>query len=354
MQTICRPGDPGYIIPGSDEYFSVIGCSEVADILGHGYKSANELWRIKTHRSPREPHKAVFDRGHDMEPIMARMIERDHGRVLVSPQVQYRDPARPWLIYHTDRMFAKWTPLHEGAKEQEGPGFCEMKAPGSRMCQKMAEEGVTENYVCQGQIGAHVASSALSRTITWGTYCFLDYDAYQLEAYDTMVDAAFQRRALPLIERFYDCMVRDVPPDDVEAEKIEVPELYGVKQIITDPMFVSQAQLLGQIIEGMKPLKERDAEIREWMKNYLSEVAEATVPDVMNFTYRYQKEGEKIDGEGLLTYCEHLAEKYNEMDREYAEERGGIKDQITFRRSDWVTPKAPTRVFKPTPIKKKG
>lgn len=357
IQTICRPGDPGYIQPGSDDYFTVIGCSEVADILGHGYKSANELWRVKTRRSPREGHKAVFDRGHDMEPIMARMIQRDYGRVLVSEQVQYRDPARPWLIYHADGMFAKWTPLNDGAKEQDGPGIWEAKAPGSRMAQKMAEEGMTENYLCQGQMGMHVASAALAREISWGTYGFLDYDAYELVAYDTMADESFQRKALQLVERFYDCLVKDTPPDDVEAEKIEVPELYGVKQIISDPVFRTDALLLVQIMEAMKPLKEHDAEIRDRMKNYLSEVAEAEVPDVMKITYKYQKEGEKIDGEGLLVYCEFVARQHNAI----LERLKGVGNptlpypgSIKFDRSQWVEKKAPTRVFKPTPIKKKG
>ena len=354
---ICKPGDPGYIYPGSEEYFNVIGCSEVADILGHGYKSAGELWRIKTRRSPREGHKAVFDRGHDMEPIMARMIQRDYGRVLVSEQVQYRDPQRPWLVYHADGMFPKWSPLNDGAKEQDGPGIWEAKAPGSRMAQKMAEEGMTENYLCQGQMGMHVASAALSREISWGTYGFLDYDAYELVAYDTMADAEFQRRALQLVERFYDCLVRDVPPDDVEAEKIEVPELCGAKQIITDPWLVERSVRLAQIMEAIKPLAADDKAIREEMKNYLSEVAEAEVPGVMKFTYKYQKEGEKIDGEGLLTYCECVTGLYNAV-LERLEGAGNptltYPAPIRFDRSNWVTPKAPTRVFKPTPIKQKG
>ena len=354
MQMVSKPGDAGYIQPGSEEYFNVIGCSEVADILGHGYKSAGELWRIKTRRSPREGHKAVFDRGHDMEPIMARMIQRDHGRVLVSEQVQYRDPKRPWLVYHADGMFAKWTALNDGAKEQDGPGIWEAKAPGSRMAQKMAEEGMTENYLCQGQMGMHVASAALAREISWGTYGFLDYDAYELVAYDTMADADFQRKALQLVERFYDCLVRDTPPDDVEAEKIEVPELYGVKQILTDPLMLSNAIRLAEIMAAVKPLTDEDKKIREWMKGELEMVAEAEVPEVMKFTYKYQKEGEKIDGEGLLTYCEHLVREYDEMAKMVVAMGGGMRPLVAFDRSQWVQPKPPTRVFKPTPIKKKG
>jgi len=335
--TVCRPGEAGYIQPGSDAFFTVLGCSEVADVLGFGYKSAVERWKIKTHRMAREDHKSVFDRGHDMEPIMSRMIQRDHGRVLVSEQVQYRDPTRPWLVYHADGMFPSWTPLNEGAKEQAGPGIWEAKAPGSRMCQKMAEEGVTENYVCQGQIGMHVAGAALDRIIGWGTYGFLDYDAYELECYDTLADISFQQRALQMLDRFWDCVVRDVPPEDVEAEKVVLPELTSTKQIVTDPTIVQEAVLLAQIMADMKPLEKQDKEIRARMKEFFATVSEAEIPGVMKFTYRYQKEGENIDGEGLLHYCESLCEA----------------NSIPFRRTDWVTPKAPTRVFKPTPIKQK-
>jgi hypothetical protein len=61
----------------------------------------------------------------------------------------------------------------------------------------------------------------------------------------------------------------------------------------------------------------------------------------MKFSYTYGKPREEIDGEGLLTYCEHLCDLLH----------GAIEASPPFRRSDWVTPKAPTRTFRPTAVK---
>lgn len=334
---VCRLGDAGYIEPGSDKYYEVVGCSEVADILGHGYKSALDLWKIKTHRASKPEHKRIFDRGHLMEQMMSRMVRSEYGRNLVAEQVQYRPEAYPYLVYHADGMFPKWSPLNDGAREQEGPGIWEAKAPGSHMANKMNNEGMTENYICQGQMGMFVASQALHREISWGTYGFLDYDAWELVCFDTMADPQFQARAIQMVSRFYDCMVRDVPPDDVAAEPIVVPVLRPKAEIV-DPMVVGAARRLAELSEEIRPLKDEDAGLRDFLKMAMQEYAEAEIPGVMKFSYKYQKEGEKIDGEGLLEYCQTLCDRAS----------------IPFRRSDWVTPKPPVRVFKPTPIKQKG
>lgn len=337
MNMICKPGDAGYIEPGSHAHkFEVIGCSEVADILGHGYRTANDLWMLKTHRAPRDEHKRIFDRGHKMEPLGAEMVREDYGRILVAEQVQYRDPARPWLIYHADGMFTKWTPLDDNGTPRDGPGWWEFKAPGTEMADKMRRDGVSQNYICQGQIGSHVASAALGRPITWGTYGFIDYNDWELVAFDMVALPDFQVKALQLIERFHDCMVRDVPPSDINPSELPpLPEACGSMVDITDPELTKLAMRLVEIMPDLSMLKKEDEAIREQMKELLSGYEQAQIPGVMKFSNKFGKPGEKIDGEGLLVYCESLC----------------YISGTTFRRTDWVTPKAATRTFRPTPIK---
>lgn len=349
MQTVCRPGDPGYIVPGSDVHkFEVIGCSEIADILGCGYRSVNELWMIKTHRAPRDEHKRIFDRGHKMEPHGAEMI-REMGRVLTAEQVQYRDPERPWFIFHADGMFPKWTPLREEATPRDGPGWWEFKAPGTEMTDKMRRDGISQNYVCQGQGGSWVSSAALGRPVSWGTYGFIDYNDWELVAFDMAADAKFQSGMLQLVERFYDCLVRDVPPADINPrEAPPVPVVSGELVKIVDGELPELALRLAEIMPNLSILEKEDKAIRERMKEILSGHELAEVPGVMKFSYKVGKASEKIDGEGLLTYAEYVVGCYNA-----ALEKHGITYQapIIFDRTHWVTPRAPTRTFRPTVVK---
>lgn len=355
IQTVCRIGDPGYIYPGSDAHnFEVIGCSSVADILGAGYSTPNELWMRMTHRAPATEHKRIFDRGHAMEPMGSRMIQQDYGRVLVAEQVQYRDPERPWLIYHADGMFPKWSPLNEDATPRDGPGVWEFKAPGSDMAAKMKRDGLSQNYICQVQGGMHVASAALGRTVSWGTAGFIDYDSWELVAFDMAASEKFQRSALQLIDRFHDCLVRDVPPNDItQHEAPAIPEVSGVLVQITDGELPGLAQRLAKIMPDLSCLEKEDKAIRERMKEILAGYEMAEVPGIMKFSYKVGKAGEKIDGEGLLEYCQWLFDEYNLLF--HACKAAGLATSFAspkvFRRSDWVTPKAPTRTFRPTPVK---
>jgi hypothetical protein len=342
MEAICKLGDIGYIEPGSHAHkFETIGCSEVADILGYGWNherenTANRLWMEKTHRAPAGEHKRIYDRGHKMEPLGSEMIRNDYGRMLVAEQVQYRDPERPWLVYHADGMFPAWTPLNEDAKAHEGPGIWEFKAPGTEMAAKMRRDGMSQSYVCQGQMGMWVAEKALMRPVTWATFGFIDYNDWELVALDMAAIPKFQQDAMQLIERFHDCMVRDVPPTDINPQEApEIPVISGDTKIITDQTMIALVEKWLRIKPILDEAKAEDEMLREAMKAELAEFAKAEVPGLCKFSYGYGKPGEKIDGEGLLVFCEHLCREFDKM----------------FRRSDWVTPKPATRTFRPTAVK---
>lgn len=92
---IVRPGDPGYLAPGSDEWSRIITPSKVAAILGVSrWESPYRLWhRMKGLVEP-EPPKDAFDIGHDMEPYAAnRWVRRNPGWHVSTGEVQYHVPA---------------------------------------------------------------------------------------------------------------------------------------------------------------------------------------------------------------------------------------------------------------------
>lgn len=86
-----RPGDPGWIAPGSEQHSAMISPSKVAAILGFSrWESPYSLWcRMKGLVEPDEP-KDIFDLGHDMEPYIAkRWCRLNPGWRLSPDEVQF-------------------------------------------------------------------------------------------------------------------------------------------------------------------------------------------------------------------------------------------------------------------------
>jgi len=91
---VYRPGQPGYIVPGSDEHRAVISPSKVAAILGVSrWESPFRLWHRMKGLVADEPNKEAFDIGHDMEPYAANRWRRKNPGWYVSVgEVQFAPP----------------------------------------------------------------------------------------------------------------------------------------------------------------------------------------------------------------------------------------------------------------------
>jgi len=350
---ICRPGDPGYVVPGSKEYREHLGCSEIADIMGHGYNSPLDLWKKKTHKAPDTAHKRIFDRGHEMEKYGSQRAQ-ELGRVLVAEQVQYRDPERPWLIYHADGMFPRWSPLEPDDEPREGAGIWEFKAPGSNMAQEMARKGMTPSYVCQGQGGMHVAAAALGQPVLWGTFGYWDYDAWDLVAFDVAASPKFQAQILEAVDRFWECVQMDTPPPGLEEiEKIEPPVIKGDLEVVEDEQLTEWALALAEVREQMAPLKDQEKSLVTALKKRLDPYALAEIPGIMKFSYKLGAERVEYDGPGLVAYCQRLMDLQNkaaEIINASAPDTFHV-DMAAFNPSHFITRKPGTRRFVPTAIK---
>jgi hypothetical protein len=346
MSAICKPGDPGYIKPGSIQACSHIGCSEVGSILGMGFETPDEVYRRKTFRAARDGEKRIFERGHDMEPVMVKRLQQDYNRRVVAEQVQYTDPANPWFIYHADGMFPMWSPLQDGDKTLEGPGIWEGKAPGSRVAADMRANGMSQHYVCQGQSGMYVASQALGRPINWGTFGFLDYDEYSLVAFDVPYRQEFMDGALPILKAFYRCLANDCPPDPCEPGEL-IAELPTVKG---DTVTISSGDLWTSfcVLKELRDAREAAEAAYDSKKAELmvacGDMTSVVLSSVGRISYSWHKGRETIDGRGLLTYCQHLVEAYNDL---VAGNATSLTPK-TFRREDWVKTGQPSRTFTPT------
>jgi len=354
---ICRPGDPDYVVPGSTEYRKHIGCSMIGDIMGHGYNTPLQVWKKLTNKALPDQHKAIFDRGHDMEPIMTRMV-RDKGRLLTAEQVQYRDPERPWLIYHCDGMFPKWSPLDPGDNPHEGAGLAEWKAPGSDMAAKMAREGMSKQYICQGQGGMHVAAAALGQPVQWGTFGYLDYDNYELVAFDVGRSEAFIVEMLQIVDHFWaEHVVKDIPPPDgLPTERVDPPVISGDLEIISDGKVFDLSVQLSDVMEQMEPLTASKKELVAALKVELDAHSKIEVPGVMKYSHSQGKDKTTYDAEGLFCYVQNLVGDRNRL----AEIINGAapdtfhEDILAWTPDHFRTVKPGNRPFKPTRIKEQS
>ena len=89
--SVARPGQPGWIEPGSEQHTSMISPSKVAAILGFSrWQSPFGLWQeMKGHVDP-DPPKDIFAAGHQFEHTAAQMWRDDNPGWKLSPgEVQF-------------------------------------------------------------------------------------------------------------------------------------------------------------------------------------------------------------------------------------------------------------------------
>ena len=358
IKHVFKPSDPEYVEPGSGRYNDFIGCSQMADIIGHGWNSAKDLWLRKTHRAPDQEAKRVFERGHKMEPHMVEMLE-DMGRLVKAEQVEFRHPDHPWAVFHCDGLMPKWSPLHTGSSEHHSPGVLELKAPGSHMMDKMMEDGLSAGYITQVQMGMYIASAATGQEFTWATAGALDYDNWELVAFDIKANREFQEATMEKVIAFHECLVNDVPPEPIFPDGLPpLAPVKGTKEIVTSgplPALVESLIRLQDSPPNIEDFNILNKAIRSEMKVAMGDMQLAEVPGQMRLSYGYGKAKEVVsDPMGLLAYCEYLVREQNIMAAFMSgvDSVHGAPNAITFRRNDWVDLKAPSRTFKPTRIDK--
>ena len=94
MTNVYRPGEPGYITPGSPEWLQAITPSKVAAILGESrWDSPYRLWHRMKGLVPAEPPKDIFTVGHAFELALAELWKAERPGWSLSPgEVQFVVP----------------------------------------------------------------------------------------------------------------------------------------------------------------------------------------------------------------------------------------------------------------------
>jgi len=173
-----------------------IGGSDAACILGENpWRSAYDLWCLKTGRKPEQTMNAAMQRGVDLEPVARQTFEEITGWSM--PDACFQDDEYEFLKCSVD-----------------GIGFCgddilEIKCPGEKAHEKALMGGIPAHYKAQMQ---HCMM------VTGAKRCyFFSYRPEDQRSPHAMIrverdDQYIEKLKAAEIE-FWSCVVNDVPPE---------------------------------------------------------------------------------------------------------------------------------------------
>jgi predicted phage-related endonuclease len=168
------------------------------------YGCERKLWYQKRGTEPDfVPHKAIFDRGHILEDIVAKMYTEQTGfkvrrvnRTLVHHNYDY-------LIGHIDRQIMN--------KEGE-TGVLECKTMGYYAFKKLKTEGLSDDYILQMQHYLAVTG------YTWGAFAILWADGWEFLTFEVQRDDELIQQIIDKASIFWRKVENGQAPDRLDVK----------------------------------------------------------------------------------------------------------------------------------------
>lgn len=190
---------------GSDDWLayrrSHIGASDAPSIMGKGFKTPVDLWKIKTGRSKESHPNAAMQRGIDLEPAARFACEIEIGRCL--------DPAvcvskrKPFMIASLDGL------------SSDCKTAVEIKCPGHIDHQKALDGIIPEKYIFQLQHQLYVLGLEMMY--------YFSFDGKCGKVLEVCANEKLQNEMIEKEQQFFDCILNDTEP-----------KLYDYKNIINE------------------------------------------------------------------------------------------------------------------------
>lgn len=210
-----------------------LGASEIGAAMGYSpWETRHDLWEYKTGRRAAKKQTPQMARGHDLEPVIAKLYMRKTGRPVVATQVEFIHPDLPWLRYHADG-----TTIRELGSNVYEEGLLEFKAPGLKAIRDYLDAGLPTDYVFQLHAGMMLAKKPF---ISAAAY---DYETHQVHHFDVDQDVKFQELILAGAEEFWWHVENDTPPP-AQVSTIEIPVVNGELVVLQGKAYDELADLL--------------------------------------------------------------------------------------------------------------
>lgn len=294
-----------------------LGASELATALGlRGPGERLELWAYKTGRAPAPPHKRIFDRGHDMEDVIIKMLEREHGIEVQARQKEFTAAVvqRSWLRCHVDGICPDHTPIPGGGggEKKRGWGILEVKAPGDRAVQTWREIGMPDDYVLQTQAQMFCANhhkAGNHSAFQWGRFAFLDYENYTLPCFDLDYDEKWFADLLPEIDAFWKCVKKDTRPPEMPEKPIQVPEIDGTLIVAQEGTELHEkCETAAEYYLSVKMYEEKFERAKKAAIKAMGRHGKVRIEDLAAISYYFNKGKDSIKATELHRWTSELCE----------------------------------------------
>ena len=174
-----------------------IGGSDAAALLSEGYGCPRALFYDKAGVEPDYRHseatQGLFERGHALEPLIARRFSKDTGLVVRNMPTRV-SAERPWMRVNVDRMIHS---LDAGDFAGMGPGYLECKTANEHVFSNMRGEGMPPHYILQVQHGLAVTGWK------WGYFAVLEPYTFAFLAFPYKRNEALVNVLLDVEEAFW-------------------------------------------------------------------------------------------------------------------------------------------------------
>lgn len=305
-----------------------ITASEMPTIMGNK-AGIIELWGDKTGIAPREAPdpdtQALYDLGHDLEPVIAAAYTRQTGRPLKAMEHMLRHVDIDWAYASLDRVSAvKGERLIVELKSN-----LEREWDGPEPVPAAVQDQVQWQLFVTGWQMAHVAVLQRSRVIV----------------HEVPADAGYQADLLATAQWFRDLVQRrEMPPvDGSDSTTRTLNRLYrGVEDIVapTTTELVDLMHRLYAAKQAAEDAKNADTTIRNAIRVLLGEATSAQ-GDGWRLTFRRNRDSVKTDWEAVAREMEPLvdpAEWTAAVERKTTTETGARQLRPTFKEeaSQWL------------------
>lgn len=293
-----RPGDSGYIAPGSSEHNALITPSKVAAILGVSrFESPYALWMRMKGRIGPVAHKEIFALGHDFEPAMASIWKRKNPGWQLSPgEVQ---------IVRDDLGFPAAVTLDRRARRGRARRIVEMKtARDLSLWGDFFTDQAPADYVAQV-----MAQMLFSGYTAYPAHLMVLGPFFEAHTYVIPYDEVVAFAILDRCHTFYKSLEDDTPPplDDSVATYEAVRELHPDIDGSTIELDADLAIAILRADDGAKAVDKRLREVKTRLLDAMGNAQTAMCGDVKIADRRPHAKG----GVALALATKNLAQLTN-------------------------------------------
>jgi predicted phage-related endonuclease len=263
------PGDANMVADWLEVHSRTIGGSSVGAVIGLGSfgKTPADIYDgLLAPGVVTQQRRAVFDRGHAMEPIIADIYATETGRGLRGNGAErfiHRDFW--WMHGSSDRSIVSLGHAPETLSPvvTAGHGILEIKCLGQYTFRETKENGIDPSYYAQLQHYLDV------RGYTWGSFAVFNAEEWELYWFDVPRDDEFIGQKNDILMAFWteNVLARVRPGGERRMVPISVPPRVGAEAVerSTDAWVRAMQQV--KLHHEAKKLAERQYELaRDQMK----------------------------------------------------------------------------------------